>query len=424
MIDYAKLQLPAEVGTRLLHHQLLSFRRPVDEQTGEVTDTDARCAIYRGLTFTNYPSGRTTMHGSFHKYWHGGANWCDYTFTQFAATVDELCTTFDLDPYTLRLLQLEAGANIEPQLPTLRVLDAIVCSGPGIELERHRWFQRRVFARKAMRCEYTTKVYDKGTEYHLERKVLRCEVHFDKARQFQNLGIFTVGDLLNPDAWQRLQARVMDIFDELFIAEPSIDPTSLNTTQRTFVTLATAPAYWKGLTKGDRFKARARYADIVERFAGSDLKDELRTRLVHKLKDLLNTTSQAVQIGDPFTDIPAGISVATGRPFHGSVNVGTRHPVEAGNDGRIAVVTDGSDPWRNSATVTRSGATVEHRCLTCGRDITDQRKGSRYCSEARYSNAGKRCRNAGSNPKNNRLRSLERIERDPLLFDHGPFITR
>lgn len=423
MIDYAKIELPAEVGARLLDHPLLSFQRPVNEQTGELNDTDARTADHRGLTFTHYPSGRTTMHGSFHKYAQGGENWGDYTFTQFVATVAELCHTFDLDPHTLRLLQLEAGANVTPPIQTPDALQAIVCHRDGHAFSTMRTRGGQSLGLELYRDQFGIKIYDKGRQYGLPYDLERVEVKFTKAAPLHRMNIYTLHDLLNPDAWQRLQDRVLGIYDELFIAEPSIDRTRLTTAQRTFVTLATSPGYWKGLTKGQRFKARARYADIVERFAGSDLKAELRTQLVGKLNDLLNPPSQAVEIGDPFTDIPAG-EIGTQRgPFHGSVNVGTGHPVDAGNDGRVVVVTKGGDPWRNSATETRSDATVERRCLTCGRDINDQREGSKYCSEQRYGKDAKRCRNKGSNPRNNRLRSIERIERYPLLFDHSPFIA-
>lgn len=425
MIDYTKLQLPAEVGARLLDHPALQFMGRFDRSTGAVLGDEPCVAEYgppvgtgrhaltdnpkRALQFKVDPSGRTILHGSFHKYAQGGSNWGDYTFTQFRATVAELCHTFDLDPHTLRLLQLEAGANDRPPIRTSRTLQAIVCHREGHAFSTMRTRGGQSLGLELYRDQFGIKIYDKGRHYDLPFDLLRFEVKFTKGAPLHRMGIYTLNDLLNPDAWQRLQARVMAIYDELVIAEPSIDRASLTTTQRTFVTLATSHAYWKGLTKGSRFKARARYDDIVERFAGSDLKDELRTQLLRKSNDLLNAPSQAVAIGDPFTNIPAGITDATGRPFPTSVNVGIRPPVEVGDSSAVVEVATAPDAVR--------------RCLTCGRDITDQRPGSRYCSQTRYGKDGKRCRNAGSNPRNNRLRSLARIERDPLLFDHGPFIA-
>lgn len=427
MADYTKIELPVAVGARLLGHPALAFSGKFDRASGAVYSDQPAIAEYgptlasgrttgpsdprRALQFIVYASGRTILHGSFHKYAQGGANWGDYTFTQFVATVAELCRTFDLDPRTMRLLLLEVGLNCIPPMASPETLKQFVCSGPGIPLEPHKWFERTVYARKAERTEYEVKIYDKGRQYGRPGRLLRFEVKFTKAIQLQRLGIFTMNDLLNPDAWHRLRVRVMAIYDELFIAEPSIDLPSLTESQRTFVALVRTPDYWQDLTKGARFKARARYADIVQRFAASNLKDELRSILDAKLNDLLIVPSQAHPKGDGFTNIPAGDIGIKREPFHGSVNVGTGYPVDAGNSYAVELV--------NTAPET----IAVRRCLTCGRDITDQREGSRYCSEARFNNAGKRCRNAGSNPRNNRLRSIARIERDPLLFDHRPFIA-
>ena len=417
MIDYAKLELPAEVGARLLQHPELSFRRPVDEQTGEVNSTDKRCADHNGLTFTYYPSGRTTLHGSFHKYAQGGKNCGDYTFTQFRTTIAEVCATFNLDPETSRLLQLEAGANVIPPIRTARTLQAIVHHRDGLAFSKMRSRDGRSLGLDLYRDQFGIKVYDKGRQYGLPNDLLRFEVKFTKGAPLHRMNIYTLNDLLNVHAWQRLQDRVMGIYDELFIAEPSIDLSSLTTSQRTFVTVAASPGYWHGLTRAKRHKDRARYADIVERFAGNDLKDRLRTGLLDKLTNLLNVPSLTVEKGDGFTDTPGGITTGKGRRFHGSVNVGIRHPATAGNSSKVEVV-----PTTNKQRANNGGTTVV-RCLTCGRDITDQRRGSRYCSEARYGKAAKRCRNAGSNPTHSRSRSLERIEREPLLFDHRPYIA-
>lgn len=439
MIDYAKIELPAAVGARLQRHPALSFIGKFDNATGAVVG-DAPCiADYgppvtigrncdnadgrRALQFIVYPSGRTIMHGSFHKYAHAGANWSDYTFTEFVATIADLCGTFDLDPHTLRLLQLEAGANIEPPVRTSRALQAIVCHREGHPFTPMRSNRGASLGIVMERDQYAVKVYDKGRQFGLPADLLRIELKFRKALPFQRLGIFTVNDLLNPDAWQRLRAKVLTTYGDLFIGEPSIDRPSLTTSQRTFVELARTANYWHELTKGKRHKARARYADIVQRYAGRNLKDELGRTLGDKLNDLLNVPLLTTTRGDVFTNIHAGHPDHKGEPFHGSIKVGIRSLAAVGIGSPDGRDTSTPEQGKNRHSDPPTGATPVRRCLTCGRDISAQRAGSMYCSEARYSNAGKRCRNAGSNPRHNRARSLERIEREPLLFDHRPYIT-
>lgn len=459
MIDHTKIELPVEVGLRLLDHKELSFRRPVDEQTGELSDTEKRCAVYRGLTFTHYVSGRTTMHGSFHKYAQDGENWGEYKYTQFLVGVAEVCKTFDLDPNTLRLLQLEVGANVTPPIRTKDALKAIVCHREGKAFSPMRSWNGQSLGLELYREHYAIKCYDKGYQFGLPFDVLRFEVKFRKALPLNSLGIYTLNDLLNVNAWQKLQDRVMVIYDELAIADPFIDLTKLTISQRTFVTIATAPRFWSDRKRNQRLKDRGRYADIVENFASRNLKDELRTALFGQLNDLLNVPSLAIEIGDNFTNIPRpAIQGQKGR-IHSSVNVGTGHPMDTGNDGSVNP-TDLVKQTRNNGGNTVEGAevttsrvqpiTVNNNgitkvigaicdpstrstdqpgkvpgppCTTCGRPTGSTRKGSRFCSAKVYGEqSAKQCRNANSNPRNNRLRTLERIEKDPLLFDHSRYI--
>jgi len=88
---------------------------------------------------------------------------------------------------------------------------------------------------------------------------------------------------LNIGAWARLRERVLDVFDGLHITEPAIDLLLLTGEEQTFVTVATAPGYWQKLTKGQRYNARQKYAEIVSRHTDSPLKESLRLSIAEKL---------------------------------------------------------------------------------------------------------------------------------------------
>jgi hypothetical protein len=410
MIDWTKIELPAVVGAQLLTHPALSFSGKFDRATGAIYGDEPAIANYgptvalgrtnepsdprRALRFIVYPGGRAILEGSWHKYGQYGTNWGDFTFTQFVAAVTEVCNTFQLDPFSLRLLQCEVGGNIFPPIRTHRVLRAFVCHREGHPFAAMRARDGKSLGLELYRDQYGVKLYDKGRQFQLDHDVLRGEVKFTKAVQLHALNIYTLGDLLNVDAWQRLRDRVMDIFDELVIAEPSIDLQRLTTSQRTFATLATAATYWEGLTKEQRYKSRNRYTALVERYAGRNLKAELRALLLGKFAQLLN------EEGHLFTDSHNVTPPMAGSPFHGSVNVGISDLVEAVNLCPPEVV-------------------EIRRCPECGRDITNQDPRSRVCSERLYGKEGKRCRNALSN----RTLSLRRMNvRSAPLFDQQPFI--
>ena len=192
MIDYAKIELPAEVGARLLRHPALAFIGKFDHATGAVLGSAPCIAEHgplvaigrtsnagdarRALQFIVYRSGRTILHGSFHKYAQGGGNYGAFTYPQFLAVVAELCDTFDLDPHTLRLLQLEAGANVEPPLRTPRTLRAIVCHREGHPFTPMRSSKGRSLGIVMEREQYAVKVYDKGRQYGLPGELLRFDL--------------------------------------------------------------------------------------------------------------------------------------------------------------------------------------------------------------------------------------------------------
>jgi hypothetical protein len=243
----------------------------------------------RALQFVVYPSGRTILHGSIHKYAQDGTNWNDYTFEQFRATITELCQTFDLSPKTMRLLQLEAGVNVVPPISTTEMLQAIVCHREGHAFSPMRSHIGASLGLELYRDQFGIKIYDKGWQYGLPGDLLRFEVKFTKGKPLQSLGIYSVNDLLNLGAWKRIQDRVLAIFDELHITEPSIDLASLTSSEQTFVTVATAPAYWQSLTKGQRYNARRKYADIVARNTDTTLKELLRSSIAGKFNDLISS---------------------------------------------------------------------------------------------------------------------------------------
>lgn len=408
MIDYAKIEIPPEYGSQLEAHPRLSFRQPVDVQTGEYEDTDTREAEYRGMIFTIYPSGRITLHGSWHKYFHGGTNWQDFSLTQFREAVREFCYTFDLDPTRLQLLQLEAGVNVTPPLPTRETLRAFVCNGKGNAFGSMRSDKGQPLGLELYLTDYGLKVYNKGAQYGLSYPLMRFERKYTNWCKFAaKLGIHSLSDLLHVDAWNKLADHELDAFSGLIIREPSIDPEQLPPGKRLFFADAGRAGYWQEITRKERHKARERLRRIVQDFGTGDLYADLRTLIDAKLREL-NTPGTGDKKGDVFHDIPERVKY----PKRG------RFPTSS-NDGKRS--TGSAEPGEGER-AEKIGPEDARRCRTCGRDISDQRPGSVFCSERLHGRDAKRCRNADSNPRNHDLRKLQRITADPLLFDHRPYL--
>ncbi|HSH65812.1 MAG TPA: hypothetical protein VLB84_08445, partial [Bacteroidia bacterium] len=76
-----------------------------------------------------------------------------------------------------------------------------------------------------------------------------------------------------------------------------------------------------------------------------------------------------------------------------------------------------NQPRINSSNKELITGTTIIKCLSCGRNITNQKKGSMFCSEKIYGKEAKKCRNMQSNPKNNYLRKETRLYSGGVLFD-------
>jgi hypothetical protein len=66
--------------------------------------------------------------------------------------------------------------------------------------------------------------------------------------------------------------------------------------------------------------------------------------------------------------------------------------------------------------------TGERFCKSCGRDISNQKKGSVFCSERMFGKVAKGCRNKDSNPRNNLLYREQKKYGGFVLFDVNRFL--
>lgn len=303
MIDYIKIELPKEVGKDLLESPLLNFVGEHDQSTWEINEKSPVVAYYgppieyvdkkpdsftkRALSFEIYHSGRTILHGSWHKFDQGGSNYGQYHYPRFVTSMLNVCHRFNLDPCRARVLQIEVGANITPPIPSEALLEHFVRHREGVAFSRMRTRsgpQAGIeFERKQ---QYRYKVYRKGYQYRLQEDILRWEIKFF-SDPLRRLGITNLNDLLNPSTANNLRDRALSIYYDTFITEPSINVNLLSNSQKTFILLSTVPAFWKNKTKESRYKAQCRYARIVERYAKVDLKAQLGQILESKFANLM-----------------------------------------------------------------------------------------------------------------------------------------
>jgi hypothetical protein len=176
-------------------------------------------------------------------------------------------------------------------------------------------------------------------------------------------------------------------FDEVLVFDPSIELIKVRPQERELIINGSNPAYWQHLNHSnkERYKKhRQRFRQLVEEY-GQNQWQKITSRLIRDKWQNLTKPDTLPELTD--LTIPYITHINT---LYIGLNQGTD--------------------------------TSRKYCLTCRRDITDQRTNSKFCSEKRYGREAKKCRNIDSNPRNNLRRRIDRITAVPMLFDVRPYL--
>lgn len=258
MFDYAKIRLKGRAYRRALRtHPALKWhaRSPAD-RWWPLNATHA--ATWKVWTFYAKRGQVAEMRGSFHQHHHNGTNWQDFTHPQFVTVVNDLCDTFGLFAGAMRLENLEVGVNITPPGSPESVIHSVLFHRTAIAMPMEAPARGVTIAHGD---RYRFKVYDKGHQFPEAAPLLRVEVHFDRMEDLHEIGIHTVLDLLDPAKWIAARDLLLQLLDEVFIAQPDVCCSRMRPTQRALIQNAGSVAFWMKQNP----KKRSRKRETVER---------------------------------------------------------------------------------------------------------------------------------------------------------------
>ena len=439
MFDGIKiLDLWVSVAALLTNGRLL-FPLPVDEQAGAVLTDRKRYATDRGLTFTLIPTKagdrtRCELQGSLHRYARGGLHNADqFTVADLLAVLDQLVTTYGIDPFRSRLNNVEFGVNVLLPFPVGRILDNLISyknrpfdKEPGGGFQYYQCDTQR----------YVVKLYAKGHQYAdvagagRANNLLRVEVKVLRMAYLTRRGVHldTLADLLNVANYGALGALLVEVFSGILFDEPTINADHLTTRERDTYQNGRNPRFWsipddlsdkeynrqqKGLKRAEQ-----RFRALVDQHRAGANWQSLTAALIGQTWQHLTTTDDALltainqrrAVWQTLTNVDLYASVqpqhtATDQPEPGRETVaakpekcplltGVSDDAEKGvlsdiNSLSIVLISDTDPPQLIDANAGRetvgqsvsnaAAATVSpsaRYCKTTGLDITHQRAGT------------------------------------------------
>nr|WP_315189879.1 hypothetical protein [uncultured Flavobacterium sp.] len=217
-------------------------------------------------------------------------NYNDFGFSKVCAEVDFLSEKI-IDAGRTKLTQLEFGFNIEiDNLPEMLVRRNFLMhkyeGGSGNN------YQGKGELKKFSHDNYLIKVYDKGKQYGLEENILRFEIKFIKAKEFQTLGVFNLHDLKVKSNLRRLFIYLIKRFDEMTIID-DFDETSISLLQDYHkLSIYKDPIYWteeiKGIHSQKRARMKVEFNELLNKYDLLKTKAYLRQLLLKKFIYLIN----------------------------------------------------------------------------------------------------------------------------------------
>lgn len=409
MFDFNKSNLLGTTVNSLLNNPYLDFKLEVSSKTGEIFE-NSKVSQYNEIEkFCTIKNNKyTTLKFSFHKYYNKrNQNYNDFDINNFLEVLNDLSNKFSLNPFLATLHNIEFGVNVSLPFKTEIFLNSIV-SFKGNEYKKETYKGKGYLLRFEFE-HYDLKIYNKGLQNELNENILRFEIKVRKMDYLKSKGITAnnYSDLLNENTIQKLTKRLLMAFNDLLMYDNSINiKTVKNQREREILLKGNNPKYWNEIKNANTLKSkRKRFKDLVLKHGSFDMQKKVFELINEKLKLItkIDTATQQkinrylAKFKDKTTPEMTDFFTANQKPNY------TRN-----------------DP----SNIESETVQLQRYCLKCGNNITNQKKGSLYCSELLYGRDAKKCRNSITNPINNyRRKEWKLYELTPILFDVSEYKT-
>ncbi len=276
--------------------------------------------------------------GSLHKNFFNGANYLPFTWDDLQTEIIKLETGLQLSG-NIDLANLEIGVNIKLPFPVFSFLKQNLIAYKGNPFNRYNPDKNGLcLGYVCPLSQYAVKIYDKGKQFNLPDNVLRFELRYLKMQPLKERGIKHLADLKGFEIVNGLLSLLLSAWDKTVLFDSSIDLNSpaLKDKDRQLLKEGRRPGYWEQLkeTNKRRFEYhRQKYRELVTKY-GSGWHDKIRELIKKEWENLFKNC----------TILP---TVQTPELYEFTVKV--------------------------------KGKNVQNRhCLTCGRDITNQKRGVNF----------------------------------------------
>jgi hypothetical protein len=396
----------------------------VNEKTGKKVN-DCKTASIQGLNLTLKPSTKAgnnlTVKGSLHKFYNNGLSNSDqFTLSKLEASITKLEKAIGIKADQLELHGLEIGVNIELPIKASTVIKNAVCykGNPFTFINKKEPLKGIVCSLN----DYELKIYDKGLQSETGQKnLLRVEIKVNKMRYLSDLGLKYLTDLIDIRKSYSAKNVLHEAINNVIWTNTKIDISKMSNREQKQFLYYSNPKTWQNINKHKAYRSRVNFKNLLNKYSSIDFFRVLKDAIQTAWEGLFEAKKEA-QNPRPFHRVESqkeAQKTATFSPFIWTVKKSQKQYSKSTLENLTFQRAEMYQVLKTEVDESEQSKKAEKRkCISCGNDISKQRKQSKFCSE-KYTTKkqAKQCRNKESN----RIRGIKAQINKALKLDS--FIT-
>lgn len=383
MIDGVKIVCKGIDPEMWLNNPALHFHSKVDCKTGEILDEPIH-AVYRGLRFIIAPSilpdnngYALTVRGSLATFYNEGKNNAfDFNRDMLKATINELHTSFGIDPETAKITAFEFGANIKPHQSVKNILKGLRAyqydTFSGLKMDG-------VFNGYQIKRQNTTfKAYDKGLHTSTpETNLLRFEFGFNFSKAFNKYGITVLNDLLDINKLHAIKPLLLNVWQNSIFYDIGMNWRLMNNKQRQKMLFYLDGVNWTNFNFSQRQKANKQFRQLYAEFCTSSTQLDVLNLITQKLDELTAEpiTKKGYDLHD-FSEAKGSQNQTPKKICFTSLNKAVKH-----SQNEYKKPTQNQIEKLKEKTSKKSRKMKPKKCCVCNATISHKQQTAKYCSK-------------------------------------------
>ncbi|KJD33992.1 hypothetical protein PK35_04445 [Tamlana nanhaiensis] len=214
----------------------------------------------------------------------------DFGYCKLCYMVDYISSKL-IDVDKVNLTQFEFGFNIETPVSAQQIIRNNVLMHKQNGANHNRVFNGKGELKQFDYHNFVIKIYDKARQYGLPRNILRFEIRFLKAKEFQKYGIYKITDLKDKQKLRKLFVNLKQRFDEMTIVD-SYDESIIPEKDLCKLIRYNNSSYWERVIskKSNQTKMRhiRAYQELLNKYNLLQVKSFLKGLLQKKYLQLIN----------------------------------------------------------------------------------------------------------------------------------------